>query len=72
MDLRGGEPIAALSGEFEIAAIAQDLVRAPRHALGWLSGPPGWSPDGSRETSGEIKRKWAERRAAEPAEKRAA
>jgi sterol desaturase/sphingolipid hydroxylase (fatty acid hydroxylase superfamily) len=56
----------------EWAAIAHDLVRAPKHALGWLFGPPGWSPDGSRETSGEIKRKWAERRAAEPAEKRAA
>ncbi|HZZ68052.1 MAG TPA: hypothetical protein VFE18_07745, partial [Phenylobacterium sp.] len=40
-------------------AIAQDLVREPRHALGWLFGPPGWSPDGSRETSREIKARWA-------------
>jgi sterol desaturase/sphingolipid hydroxylase (fatty acid hydroxylase superfamily) len=39
----------------EWIAIAQDLVRAPRHALGWLFGPPGWSPDGSRETSAMIK-----------------
>ena len=39
----------------EWIAIGQDLVRAPRHALGWLFGPPGWSPDGSRETSAMIK-----------------
>jgi sterol desaturase/sphingolipid hydroxylase (fatty acid hydroxylase superfamily) len=45
----------------EWIAIGQDLVRAPRHALGWLFGPPGWSPDGSRETSAQIKRKWAAR-----------
>lgn len=40
-------------------AIAQDLVRHPRHAMGWLFGPPGWSPDGSRETSAQIKARWA-------------
>ena len=39
----------------EWIGIAQDLVRAPRHALGWLFGAPGWSPDGSRETSAMIK-----------------
>ena len=39
----------------EWIGIAQDLLRAPRHALGWLFGPPGWSPDGSRETSAMIK-----------------
>lgn len=55
----------------EWIAIGRDLARQPRHALGWLFGPPGWSPDGSRETSAEIKRKWAARAAA-PAEKRAA
>jgi sterol desaturase/sphingolipid hydroxylase (fatty acid hydroxylase superfamily) len=42
----------------EWIAIAQDLVRSPRHALGWLFGPPGWSPDGSRETSAVIKARW--------------
>jgi sterol desaturase/sphingolipid hydroxylase (fatty acid hydroxylase superfamily) len=56
----------------EWIAIGRDLVRAPRHALGWLFGPPGWSPDGSRETSAQIKRKWAARTAAAPEEKRAA
>ena len=37
--------------------IARDLVRARslRDVLGYLFGPPGWSPDGSRETSAMIK-----------------
>ena len=39
----------------EWIAIVQDLARSPRHAAGWLLGPPGWSPDGSRETSAMIK-----------------
>lgn len=45
----------------EWAAIAQDLARArsPRAALGYLFGRPGWSPDGSRETSVEIRARWA-------------
>lgn len=43
----------------EWIAIALDLVRQPRHALGWLFGAPGWSPDGSRETSAVIKARWA-------------
>ncbi len=43
----------------EWAAIAGDLVRQPRHALGWLFGPPGWSPDGSRETSDQIRARWS-------------
>jgi len=43
----------------EWAQIGRDLVRQPRHALGWLFGPPGWSPDGSRETSHQLKARWA-------------
>jgi len=39
----------------EWAGIAQDVVRHPRHALGYMFGPPGWSHDGSRETSSMIK-----------------
>jgi sterol desaturase/sphingolipid hydroxylase (fatty acid hydroxylase superfamily) len=39
----------------EWLATAQDIVRHPRHALGYLFGPPGWSHDGSRETSAMIK-----------------
>ena len=39
----------------EWIGIAQDVVRNPRHALGYIFGPPGWSHDGSRETSAMIK-----------------
>lgn len=42
----------------EWIGMAQDVVQQPRHALGWLFGPPGWSPDGSRQTSAEIKQAW--------------
>jgi sterol desaturase/sphingolipid hydroxylase (fatty acid hydroxylase superfamily) len=53
----------------EWAATARDLVsaRSPREALGYLFGPPGWSPDGSRQTSGMLKAEWeAGRKAAAP------
>jgi sterol desaturase/sphingolipid hydroxylase (fatty acid hydroxylase superfamily) len=49
----------------EWVSIAQDLVRQPRHALGWLFGPPGWSPDGSRESSAKLRSEWAARQPAE-------
>ena len=39
----------------EWIAMAADAVRHPRHALGYIFGPPGWSHDGSRETSHMIK-----------------
>ncbi len=44
----------------EWIGIARDLGRArsPREALGYLFGPPGWSPDGSRMTSAMIKERW--------------
>jgi sterol desaturase/sphingolipid hydroxylase (fatty acid hydroxylase superfamily) len=47
----------------EWIAIARDLAgaRSPREVLGYLFGPPGWSPDGSRETSKTLKARWAER-----------
>lgn len=53
----------------EWVGIAKDIARQPRHALGWLFGPPGWSPDGSRETSAMLKAEWAKgqgKPAAEP------
>ena len=50
----------------EWIGIAQDMVRSPRHALGWLFGPPGWGPDGSREPSAMLKAQWAARRSAQP------
>jgi sterol desaturase/sphingolipid hydroxylase (fatty acid hydroxylase superfamily) len=42
----------------EITAIAQDLGRARglRSALGYLLGPPGWSPDGSSKTAAQLRR----------------
>jgi len=39
----------------EWIGMASDVVRHPRHALGYIFGPPGWSHDGSRETSAMIK-----------------
>ena len=39
----------------EWIGIAQDIARQPRHILGWLFGPPGWTPDGSRDTSRTLK-----------------
>lgn len=47
----------------EWIGIAQDIVRSPRHTLGWLFGPPGWSPDGSRETSATLRIAWEARQA---------
>jgi sterol desaturase/sphingolipid hydroxylase (fatty acid hydroxylase superfamily) len=41
--------------------IARDVTRDPRHALGYVFGPPGWSPDGSRQTSEDIKAAWRAR-----------
>lgn len=47
----------------EWVAIGQDLLKArsPREVLGYVFGPPGWSPDGSRDTSAVLKRKWRAR-----------
>ena len=45
----------------EWAAIGRDLLtaRSLREAAGYLFGPPGWSLDGSRETSHQIRARWA-------------
>jgi sterol desaturase/sphingolipid hydroxylase (fatty acid hydroxylase superfamily) len=44
----------------EWIGLGQDLLRSrsPGDVLGYLFGPPGWSPDGSRETSAMIKARW--------------
>ena len=44
----------------EWIGIAKDLrgARSFREGLGYLFGPPGWSPDGSRMTSAKIKERW--------------
>jgi len=50
----------------EWIGIVRDTVRQPRHVLGWLFGPPGWSPDGSRDTSASLKAQWAAGQSAPP------
>lgn len=54
----------------EWVGIARDLWRAPgvRARLGYMFGPPGWSHDGSRDTSETIKARWQAGRAELPAE----
>ena len=43
----------------EWIGIAKDLWSAPLSAkLGYLFGPPGWSHDGSRDTSDTVKARW--------------
>lgn len=47
----------------EWVGIAQDMWRAPwGHKLSYLVREPGWTHDGSRETSGMIRARWEERR----------
>lgn len=50
----------------EWVGIWRDVTHAKslRDALGYLFGPPGWSPDGSRKTSRSIKQQWAAHQAA--------
>lgn len=45
----------------EWIGIAKDLrsAKSVKEVLGYLFGPPGWSPDGSRMTSAMIKKRWA-------------
>lgn len=53
----------------EWIAIAKDVWHAPwRHKLSYLWREPGWSHDGTRETSDTIKARWQTRGMAEPAE----
>ena len=48
----------------EWIGIAKDAWSAPwPHKLGYLWRPPGWSHDGSRDTSETIRARWAEREA---------
>jgi len=54
----------------EWVGMAKDLAgsRSLREIFGYIFAPPGWSPDGSRETSESIRAQWAEFRAAPTAE----
>jgi sterol desaturase/sphingolipid hydroxylase (fatty acid hydroxylase superfamily) len=45
----------------EWVAMGRDVARHPRHALGYVFGLPGWSHDGSRKTSAELKARWRAR-----------
>jgi len=46
----------------EWVGIARDLAKAPFGSkLGYLVGPPGWSHDGSRSTSDDIRARWEAR-----------
>jgi sterol desaturase/sphingolipid hydroxylase (fatty acid hydroxylase superfamily) len=50
----------------EWAGMLTDVAQAAswRDRLGYLFGPPGWTPDGSRETSASLKAKWRSQLAA--------
>lgn len=49
----------------EWVGIAKDVWSAPwGHKLGYVIREPGWTHDGSRDTSETIKKKWAEKRTA--------
>ncbi len=54
----------------EWLGILRDIAhaRSLREVAGYLFGPPGWSPDGSRLTSDGLKARWAARTEAEAAE----
>jgi sterol desaturase/sphingolipid hydroxylase (fatty acid hydroxylase superfamily) len=45
----------------EWIAIGKDVMAAKslREIIGYIFGPPGWSPDGSRSTSQKLKEEWA-------------
>ena len=40
-------------------------AKSPREMVGYWLGPPGWSPDGSRDSSKILKERWMSRRRAE-------
>ena len=44
----------------EWVGIGKDVLsaRSPREVWGYLFGAPGWSPDGSRETSASLRAQW--------------
>ncbi|HMP63478.1 MAG TPA: sterol desaturase family protein [Phenylobacterium sp.] len=49
----------------EWIAMGRDVfaARSPREVMGYVFGPPGWSADGSRETSDQIRAGWEAREA---------
>lgn len=63
-NLRSFNPLVVAFHEW--LGIARDLARARsiRQAVGYVFGPPGWSPDGSRLTSDDLKARWRQFREA--------
>jgi len=53
----------------EWVGMGKDLLtaRSVREAAGYVFGAPGWSPDGSRQTSDMIRKQWQDTQTAEPA-----
>ncbi len=41
----------------EWSAVFKDIRAYPKHGLGYLFGPPGWSHDGSRKTTAQLREK---------------
>lgn len=60
-NLSGFNPLTIAFHEW--IGIGRDMLRAHsvRDAFGYLLAPPGWSPDGSRDTSDGIKARWRAR-----------
>jgi len=50
--------------------MVKDLRKARnwRHVFGYLFGPPGWSHDGSRKTTAQLRKEWQQRRQTQPQE----
>ncbi len=50
--------------------MVKDLRKAQnwRHVWGYLLGPPGWSHDGSRKTTAQLRKEWRQRQQAQPQE----
>lgn len=80
LEEEGGEPIrygiVKQLGSFNLVhavfhewiAMLGDIWRAPwRHKLSYLLRPPGWSHDGSRETSDTMRERWLARHEQAPA-----
>jgi hypothetical protein len=42
-------------------------ARSLREVIGYVFGSPGWSPDGTRQTSDMIRKQWLDTQTAEPA-----
>jgi hypothetical protein len=55
-------PVHIITHEWE--AIAQDLKKKVplKTKLGYIFQPPGWSHDGSKKTSRQLRKEWREKR----------